>query len=288
MSKLSLSQFKLAFRSVIDPADRIIVVYSGIWTFGHRLGVHPADLPRALLEAMLDVMSPSQTLLLPSYTYAYARTRRYSPGTAMPETGILPIAMLRELQPVRTASALNSFLAVGPESHSLAAIQGETIWGKGSLKAHFEERHARMVVLGLPWKDACGFLHRIEEVCNVPYRYHKTFYGNWVDADGERPWAETMFVRPLELLPVFRWAMVDELLRSRGRVRKADGEIHVESADAADLVQAGTEILADDKLALLTNAEEVNQWIRHHKAAEVEQLRVSEPRALDYASRSAL
>jgi aminoglycoside 3-N-acetyltransferase len=286
MSRLTLSDFKRQFREVIDPNDRIIVVYSGIWTFGHRFGLPIADIPRALVEAMLSELGAQQTLLLPSYTYAYTRTRHYSPEVSAPETGVLPLAMLKHFQPVRSRSALNSFLAIGPQSRELAEIRGATLWGAGSLKAHFQEQHARMVVLGLPWKDACGFLHRIEEVCNVPYRYHKTFSGIWSGLAGDEPWSETMFVRPMTLLPVFRWQMVDELVRSRGGVRSGAGEIHLESADAADLVQAGIEILAEDKLALLTNQVEVRNWIEKERVNEIAALRRSEPRSLDHLNRS--
>jgi aminoglycoside N3'-acetyltransferase len=162
MSRLTIADFKRQFREVIDPRDSIVVVYSGIWTFGHRLGLPIAQIPVALIEAMLEEIGSDQTLLLPAYTYAYAGTRRYSPAGSAPETGVLPMALLKHFAHKRSRSALNSFLAIGRRAEELARIRGATLWGDGSLKAFFEGEHARMVVLGLPWKDACGFLHRIE------------------------------------------------------------------------------------------------------------------------------
>lgn len=282
MPRLTISDFKSQFREVIDPKDRIIVVYSGIWTFGHRFGISISQIPQTLIEAMLEELGVGQNLLLPAYTYAYTRTRQYSPEKSVPETGVLPVAMLTHSRAVRSRSALNSFLAIGPDATELAEVRGSTLWGEGSLKAYFQEQHARMVVLGLPWKDACGFLHRIEEVCDVPYRYHKTFHGTWMGPGGKEAWSETMFVRPMALLPVFQWHLVDELVRRRGGVRSGGGEIHLESIDAADLVQAGIEILAEDKLALLTNRDEVKGWIANGRGGEIAALRQGEPRALDY------
>ena len=282
MSRPTITEFKRRFRDVIDPRDSIVVVYSGIWTFGHRLGLPIAQIPVALIEAMLEEVGSDKTLLLPAYTYAYAGTRQYSPSESAPETGILPVTLLKHFDHTRTLSALNSFVAVGPRAKELASIGGATLWGEGSLKAFFEDQHARIVVLGLPWKDACGFLHRIEEASHVPYRYHKTFHGSWEESGGVKAWSETMFVRPLSLLPVFQWRLVDDLLRSRGGIRGGGGEIHLESADAADLVAAGLEILADDKLALLTNGDDIRDWIKHGKAVEIAELRQKEPRSLDY------
>ena len=53
MPRPTIVEFKRQFRDVIDPLDSIVVVYSGIWTFGHRLGLPIAQIPAALIEAML-------------------------------------------------------------------------------------------------------------------------------------------------------------------------------------------------------------------------------------------
>lgn len=285
MSRLTLADFKLQFRNVIDPRDRLVVVYSGIWTFGHRFGMPISQIPQALIEAMLEELGPHQNLLLPSYTYAYAKVRRYSPQASAPETGVLPVAMLKIGKAIRSRNAFNSFLIVGPDAAELAEIRGETVWGEGGLKAYLQQQHARLVVLGLPWKDACGFLHRMEEACQVPYRYQKTFHGTWVDANGEEPWSETLFVRSIDLMPIFQWRIVDDLLRSRGLIQQGGGEIHIESADAAECINAGTELLMDDPYALIVNRDEVAGWVNSGKVSEIEALGRAEPRALDYIGR---
>ena len=282
MSRISPAQFREQFSEVLDPADEVVVVYSGIWTFGHQFGLPIRDVPRMLIEQMLEAVGPDRTLVLPSYTYAYAGKRSYSPQESLPETGVLPQAYWREFPVTRTESALNSFLAIGPRAHLLAPIRGRTLWGEGSLKAAFQSMHARMVTLGIAWKESLGFLHRIEEAGNVPYRYHKTFHGQWVERGEASPWSETMYVRSLDLLPVFAWERVDRLLRSRSRVRKASGSVFIESADAADIVAAGLEIIADDPYALMVNVDEVRAWVRDGKAAEIEALRAREPAALEY------
>jgi hypothetical protein len=237
---------------------------------------------RSLVEAMLEEMDSNQTLAFPAYTYDFTRTRRYSPARSVPETGVIPTTAHQHFVHLRSKSALNSFLCIGPQAERLAGIRGATLWGEDSLKAHFEAARARMVVLGLPWKDACGYLHRIEEACGVPYRYHKTFHGTWEDHGIASAWSETMFVRPLHVLPIFQWRLVDDLLRRRGRIRAGGGEIFIESADAGELAEAGREILADDKLALIVNRAEIQHWIDFGKHGEIAALRASEPCALDY------
>ena len=282
MARLALADFRRQFEAVLDPADRIVVVYSGIWTFGHRFGIDLKALPAALIETMLEAVGTQRTLLLPAYTYAYAGTRRFAPAKTPPETGVLPETVFRQFDWLRTRSAFNSFFAVGPQAEGLAAIQGQTIWGEGSLKAHFEHAHARMVVLGVPWKDACGFLHRIEESCLVPWRYFKTFPGVWEDERGETPWVESIYVHSRTLMPECRWDLPDKLLRSRGGIRSSPGEILIESADAAELVASGRELLADDPYRLVINVDQVRHWVAHDKAREIEEMRRADPRTTAY------
>ena len=211
MARLTLADFRRQFESVLDPADRIVVVYSGIWTFGHRFGLDLNTLPAALIETMLEAVGPNRTLLLPAYSYGYSSTRRFSPTKTPPETGVLPDTVFKKFHWIRTRSAFNSFFAIGPQAAELAAHRGETIWGEGSLKAYFERAHARMVVLGMPWKDACGFLHRIEETCLVPWRYFKTFPGVWEVDGSEIPWVESIYVHSRTIMPECRWDLPDKL-----------------------------------------------------------------------------
>src|SRR4029078_9573350 len=94
------------------------------------------------------------------------------------------------------------------------------------------------------------------------YRYHKTFHGQWVERGEASPWSETIYVRSLDLLPVCAGEGVDHLRRWRDRVRKASGSLFIESADAADFVAAGLEIIADDPYALMVKIDEGRAWAR--------------------------
>ena len=59
----------------------------------------------------------------------------------------------------------------------------------------------------------------------------------------------------------------------------------IESARAADIVAAGSELLGNDPYALLDNADDVRQWEHEGKAAELASLRTQEPAALEYHDR---
>jgi aminoglycoside N3'-acetyltransferase len=283
MAQYTPSEFRAWFQECLSVDDRMVVVYSGIWTFGHRFGLVGSLLPEMLITEMLKAVGPDRTLLLPAYTPKFTGSRVYSPKESLPETGVLPEVFFRDFSSERTLSALDSFLAIGPAAASLTKIVSPTtLWGEGSIYSLFEKEHARMVTLGVPWKDSMGILHRIEELGEVPYRYYKTFHGEWLDDGVTKPWQETMFVRSKEVMPIYNWAKVDQLLLLKGRIRTSKGGIFIQSADAAEITQAGLEIIKEDPYALLENANEVREWVERSKIAEIVALRQADPKALDY------
>lgn len=282
MNRITKEDFQNALAEVILPSDRIIVVYSGIWTFGHRFRVDRDNLPRLLLDVMLKFCGPKRTLALPTYTNYFARDRRYNPVNSKPETGILPETFLRQYQAARSLSAMNSFAAIGPKADKIAGMKGETLWGKGSVKEYLENVNARIVVIGLPWEIACGFFHRMEEVAKVPYRYFKTFHGIRVEDGQESFWSETMYVRPENCPTLFCWNRVSDQMRAKEQILSGTKGFVLESALAQDITNTGLEMLVDDPYVIVDNVEEVREWVQYGKQAELEELREKEPAALTY------
>jgi aminoglycoside 3-N-acetyltransferase len=273
---LTLEDFKRQFAKVLAPEDEVVVVYSGIWTFGHRFQLPPEKVAGAILDAIEEVVGPDRTLLFPTYTYSYNRERKFDILSTKPETGVLTELFLKRPGVRRTKSAISSFAARGPLAKEAASLKGESIWGEGSLIEWIEKRDARIVTLGLPWKLSCGFLHRIEEAAQVPYRYHKDFPGEYRDADGTvSAWSERMYVRPLHVPCRFDWSLVDQLARQRGQIRSGSvAGVMIESCSAKDLVRAGLDLVEKDPFALVTNRAEVEDWVRNGgKDRELEELR---------------
>lgn len=257
------ADFRGLLAEVIAPADEAVLIYSGIWTFGHRFRIPPRETPALVLGAIEDFLGPGRTLILPAYTYAYNRERRFDARESKPETGILPETFLGREGVRRTRSAISSFLAKGPLAEEMVPVLGRSVWGEGSLLEWMERRNIRIVTLGLPWAHSCGYLHRVEELAQVPYRYYKDFPGRYRDGSGEwRDWSETMYVRPLGIPTFFNWHLVDGIMRERGQVVSGSRPgIRIESCLAGDLIRAGTDLLASDPYALVANVGEVRPWI---------------------------
>lgn len=262
---------------VVRPSDEAILIYSGIWTFGHRFKAPPLEVPRLILDAMEEFAGADRTLLLPAYTYSYNRVRTYDIRNTKPETGALPEAYLHRDGVRRTHSAISSFLAKGPLADVVAPILGRSVWGENSLLEWMEKRNVRIVTLGLPWALSCGYLHRIEELAQVPYRYYKAFPGMYRDEGGAwKKWSETMYVRPLGVPSQFNWHRVNESMYERRLVLFGSlPGVQIESCLAKDMVETGLDLLSHDPYALIANVREVRSWI--DKGGLEEEVRALKP-----------
>jgi aminoglycoside 3-N-acetyltransferase len=262
---ITAHDFRKLLQKVILPTDDVVLVYSGIWTFGHRFKELPKRVPEIILDCIEDAVGNQRTLLLPTYTYRYNKVRQYDIRTSKPETGILPELFLKRSGVRRTRSAISSFAVQGPLADTLVPILGESIWGKGSLLEWMENANIRIISLGLPWAHSCGYLHRIEEIAAVPYRYYKDFPGEYCDENGNsKKWTETMYVRPLNITSTFNWALVNDLMDQREQILKGSVPgITIESCLAKDMIAAGLDLVLKDPYALVRNAIEVRNWVEN-------------------------
>lgn len=264
--------FTSAFDSVLAPEDEIIVVHSGLWSFGRFVDLPLSELVSGLIDWLLEAVGPGRTLLMPTYTFSYPSSRVFDLALTPGETGQLCETFRLRQGAVRTWSAINSYAAVGPLARELAPVLGETLWGSGSLMELFELEGARICTLGLPFNRGCSICHRAEELSQASYRYYKAFPGVWSENNSqERPWREVMYVRGL---PVRQdYTPINDALAERGHLRMAAvGEIELASALARDIVATSLQLLAADPYVFVNNPEEVEVWLADGYAQEVARL----------------
>jgi len=264
-TKISPKDFKRSLQDVIEPEDEVVLIYSGIWTFGHRFGEPPESLPQLILDCIEEVVGPHRTLLFPTYTYQYNSTGRFDIRISKPETGILPEVFFKRSGVLRSHSAINSFAIKGPKAASLITLKGKSIWGEGSLLEWMDRNSIRIINLGIPWAQSCGYFHRIEELAQVPYRFYKNFPGIFIDETGtHKIWEEAMFVRSLHVPPELDWDRVTFQMEKGGAVLKGKNpEIPIESELAHSIVTAGLETLQNNPYGIVVNVSEVSDWVEN-------------------------
>lgn len=274
-TSISLNDIAAGIRRVIDSADEVVVLHSGIWRFAHMVRPMKRDFVARLLDSILEVVGENRTLLIPSYNSAdFPRTRTFDLVRDEPETGAISVELLRRSCAERTRQPMNSYLVMGPRARDYIDCPTTTAWGDDSIMALLAHEKARFVTLGEVWHESCSYYHRSEEICGVPYRYYKRFEGE-LRADGQ--WigrcSETFFVKSLNVHCDDFYAGPELILRARGMtVDAGDPRFILESATVDDIVNITCEILDDDPYYFVQNPDEVRAWVQTGMLEEVETL----------------
>ena len=263
-----------AFEEVVAPDHEIIVLYSGLWSFGHRLKVPAASVPNLVLDVVREFVGPERTLIMPTFSFSFCGSRVFDLSETPSETGALTQKFLEQSDVSRTQQPLSSHAVVGPRTDEILNLSCSTSWDDNSIFGWLERQNARLCVLGVPWDDSCAFFHRAEEIAQVEYRYYKTFQGEILDGGNKIGAAsETMLSRPLNVLPVWDRKNNRNAMMRMGSVSKASHpSLLLEACDARDALEAALKVLEVNPYDWIVNAEEVKSWVMSGKAEEIANL----------------
>lgn len=219
----------------------------------------PIERPdRLMIDALLEVLGPEGTLVLPAFTYSFCRTGVFEPEASRSEVGVAADTLREEYGGVRSLHPIFSACAVGPLADEIAALRGETTFGEGSIFQYMRSRRGKVCVVGVGYEKVT-LSHAAEEEVEVPYRYWKRFDGVIRRNGCEEPVSVEYFVRSLapEAKPDF--SIVHELMREQSFSGRAQaGAAEIWCAPAEEYHQTLRHALAEDPLLLLTPASRVH------------------------------
>jgi aminoglycoside 3-N-acetyltransferase len=155
--------------------------------------------PEDILNVILALLGKEGTLLLPLFNFDFPKGVPFDIRTTPSQMGALTEAGRKYTGAVRTGHPIYSFAVIGAKSTKFLEIDNFSGYGRESPFAKLRELDGKIAVLDLADLNSQTFYHHIEEMHNVPYRYHKEFSGKYTDALGnssERTYG--LFVRDVE------------------------------------------------------------------------------------------
>ena len=140
--------------------------------------------PQDLLESFLKAVGPSGTLLLPLFNFDFTKGVPFDIRSSPSQMGALTEAGRAHPLAVRTGHPIYSFCAIGHQAEAFRSIDNRSGYGADSPFGLLRAMNGKIAVLDLPDQNSMTFYHHVEEMHEVPYRYHKTFTGPYTDASG--------------------------------------------------------------------------------------------------------
>ncbi len=160
-----------------------------------KLRVDPAD----VVESFRQATGPTGTVLFPLFNWDFPKGIPFDVRTSPSQMGSLTEAARLYPGAMRTGHPIYSFAVIGAQAELFRGMMNFSGYGDDSCFAKLREMGGKIAVLDLPDQNSMTFYHHVEEMHDAPYRYHKTFRGEYTDWSGNTEEREFgLFVRNIE------------------------------------------------------------------------------------------
>jgi len=179
--------------------------------------------PEELVEKLKALVGTEGTLLFPTFNWGFCKGETFDYAKTPVKTGALSKAALKKEEFVRTKHPIYSFAVWGKAQDALTEMDPRDSFGEGTVFEYMYEQNAKVLVVGLPALQGTTYLHHVEQIVGVPYRYNKEFQATYVDKEGvasEKTYR--MYVRDLEMDPrhINGFAPLAEKMQKEGSIKK--------------------------------------------------------------------
>ena len=210
--------------------------------------------PQDVMESFLEVVGTDGTLMFPLFNFDFTKGTPFNLRSTPSHMGALSEAARTYPNAVRSGHPIYSFAIIGAQAHKFN-VNNTSGYGPDSPFGVLRKLNGKIGVLDLPDQHSMTFYHHIEEMNNVPYRFHKTFTGMYTDLDGvtnERTYS--LFVRDIERGVLTDVNAMGEMLWDMGLYRgsRSKCNIGLRTISAPKMYEAVSNVIkSGDALGLL-------------------------------------
>jgi len=184
-------QLAAAFRRIGLREGDSVFVHSNIGLLGvPKGGLVKETIFDTVFGAFTDVIGKEGTLIVPTFTFSFAKSQPYDPD-ATPSTSGMFTEMFRRLpQARRSSDPMFSVAAIGRRAREFTDDVPIECFGQKSFFDRLMKTNGAICNIGIP--PGSTFIHYVEQSLNVPYRFKKLFTGQLIK-DGSARNATAIF-----------------------------------------------------------------------------------------------
>jgi aminoglycoside 3-N-acetyltransferase len=131
-----------------------------------------------ILEAILECLGSSGTLIVPTFTASYRREEVYDVSNSKSFNGAFSEYVRTLPSSIRSLDPLFSMSAIGKDSEYLMSRSSKNCFGHDSIYEKLFFENTKFLGFGIQWNQGYSFFMHLERLAKVPYRKDKVFYGN--------------------------------------------------------------------------------------------------------------
>jgi len=174
-----------------------------------------------LLDSFLNRITEQGTLIIPTFNFDFSNKGIFDYKNSPSTTGALGNCALKRSDFRRTKHPMHSFAVAGKMQNELCEMNNLNSFGNDSPFEFMKNNNVIQVMLGTDYQRSMTFVHYIENMANVPYRFYKEFTGEYIDFDGKKRIVTYQYpARYLEYNSVEKFNRIGKILESKKVAKK--------------------------------------------------------------------
>ncbi len=153
--------------------------------------------PKELLAELLEILRRLnvETLCMPTFTFSFCNGKSYNPQTSKSQMGALNEYFRKQEGVLRSNDPLMSVAIEGKDTRLVTEIGHHSIGENSTYDMIHHTDGVKFLFLGPRIGDCFTFMHYLEWLYEVDYRYSRTFRGSVIEGGKEAIEAYDLFVR---------------------------------------------------------------------------------------------
>lgn len=235
----------------LKPGD-LVLVHADVTSVIKLLGDENWDNALELIKtAFMEVLGDAGTLIVPAFNWDFCKGIPYDEKKTPSKQGLFANYILRHPEALRSPHPMFSFAGFGAQIKPLFYGIGKSSFGYNSVFDRLKHRNARLVFFNTSFYN-CTFVHYVEHVLAVPYRYTKYFSGQVTIDDETYTDTFEFYVRDEKQIVTSYPTRLGERLLEKGLMTAAPlGQGSVMSATCHDVYEEALSSLSEDPFFLL-------------------------------------
>lgn len=176
-----------------------------------------------LINAFQRKVTNSGTIMIPTFNFDFSNKGYYDIVNSKGTTGALGNIALGREDFKRTKHPMHSFAVWGKNQELLINMNNKHAFGVDSPFSFCIGHHVKQIILGTDYEHAMTFVHYVESICEVPYRFHKCFHGIYIDEHGvSKKKIYDYAARKLEIESIEQFNRIGKILEKQETSKKID------------------------------------------------------------------
>lgn len=196
------------------------------------------------------------TLLIPTFTYSFCKKKIFDKNKSQSEIGLFSEITRKINLGKRTLHPIFSFKIYGKKTDYFLNASNNTCFGVNSIFDKFIKQKGKIMCIGCNF-DMITFIHYIEQLTNVPYRYHKNFRGKLLDERKNQNIKVSYFVKKMKYMRMKKFYKIhnemynnlySKLINNKKIIECKFGRYNSLIVKSNDMLNYGKKILLKDKI----------------------------------------